>query len=341
MRFEPGFLATAIGTMPHTDPQQASSLVLSHLKDIPAWPQLPKLSPLESMQAQFTVNLPGAVMEGEKLYVDLTRDIDEPLRKLLSDFEAGAIDSYATGPGSAAGLHAFLSADVGTPRAVKGQITGPISCGLSIADQDQRPIIYHDIIADALVKHLRLQAAWQEAQLKTLCPRTIIFMDEPHLSTLGSPFVSITPEQVTGYLEGVLAGIEGIKGIHCCGNTDWPLVLGTSIDVLSFDAFEYAQSLSLYPQEVKAFLERGGAIAWGIVPNNDEALAKETPASLKDRLEETMALTSRKGIPFRQLVSQGLVTPSCGLASMSPEAAVRALELTAELSGMMRQRYGS
>ncbi|MFQ5825714.1 MAG: methionine synthase [Dehalococcoidia bacterium] len=341
MKFEPGLLATAIGTMPHTDPQQACSLVISRLGDIPAWPQLPKLSSLESMQAQFTLKLPGAVMEGDRIYIDLNQDIDEPLRKLLSDYEEKAIDSYAPGPNSAAGLHAFLAADVGTPRAVKGQITGPISCGLSITDQERRPIIYHDIIADALAKHLRLQAAWQEAKLKALCPRTIIFVDEPYLSTLGSPFVSLSREQVTGFIEEVLGGIEGIKGIHCCGNTDWSLLLETSIDVLSFDAYEYAQPLSLYPQEIKAFLDRGGIIAWGIVPNNEQNLARETPASLKDRLEETMALPSRKGIPFPQLVSQGMVTPSCGLASLSPEAAVRALEVTAELSQKMRQRYGS
>jgi methionine synthase II (cobalamin-independent) len=91
--------------------------------------------------------------------------------------------------------------------------------------------------------------------------------------------------------------------------------------------------------EIKSFLDRKGAIAWGIVPNDEQSLAKETTASLKDRLEEAMAPFTRKGAQFRQLLQQGLLTPSCGLASLTTEAAAQALELLAELSAMIRQRY--
>ena len=109
---------------------------------------------------------------------------------------------------------------------------------------------------------------------------------------------------------------------------------------MSFDAYNYAQSLSLYPAEVKKFLDRKGTIAWGIVPNNEESLAKETVASLKDRLEEAMAPFTRKGIRFKQLIEQGLLTPSCGLGAIATdEAAARVLELLAELSAKIRKRY--
>ena len=39
-----GCLPTAIGSMPHTDPAEACSQVSRYLKDIPAWPQLPRRS---------------------------------------------------------------------------------------------------------------------------------------------------------------------------------------------------------------------------------------------------------------------------------------------------------
>jgi len=108
---------------------------------------------------------------------------------------------------------------------------------------------------------------------------------------------------------------------------------------VSFDAYNYAQSLSLYPAEVKKFLDKQGTIAWGIVPNNEESLAKETAASLKDRLEEAMAPFTRKGILFKQLIEQGLLTPSCTLTTLSKEAAGQALELLVDLSAKMRKRY--
>jgi len=173
-----------------------------------------------------------------------------------------------------------------------------------------------------------------------MCRNTIIFIDEPYMSAFGSVGMMLSREKVISLLEEVLGGISGLKGVHCCGNTDWSILLSTSVDIISFDAYSYAQSLSLYPAEVKKFLEGGGTVAWGIVPNEEEALAGESAASLQDRLEEAMAPFTRKGIPFRQMIEQGLLTPSCGLASLDAEEAVaHALELLAELSERIRKRY--
>jgi methionine synthase II (cobalamin-independent) len=66
---------------------------------------------------------------------------------------------------------------------------------------------------------------------------------------------------------------------------------------------------------------------------------KESLPGLRDRLEEAMAPFARDGVKFKQIIAQGLITPSCTLASLSLEAAKRALELTAELSRDLRSRY--
>jgi hypothetical protein len=129
--------------------------------------------------------------------------------------------------------------------------------------------------------------------------------------------------------------------VHCCGSTDWSLLLNTSADILSFDAYNYADSLGCYPAEVKAFVERGGSIAWGIIPNEEEAVARESLGSLNDRLGEAMAPFTRDGLPFKQLVAQSLLTPSCTLASLPIEASVRALELLSELSARVRKKYST
>jgi methionine synthase II (cobalamin-independent) len=75
------------------------------------------------------------------------------------------------------------------------------------------------------------------------------------------------------------------------------------------------------------------------VPNAEDNLNRETVSSLKDRLEEAMAPFTRNGVPFRQLVEHGLLTPSCSLSLMSEEAAARTLELLVELSQEIRKRY--
>ena len=199
---------------------------------------------------------------------------------------------------------------------------------------------YDDILADALAKHLRLKAAWQERVLRELSPNTIIFVDEPYMNSFGSAFVSLSRPQVITLLEEVFKGISGLKGIHCCGNTDWSVLLETSVDILSLDAYNYGYSLSLYPVEVKAFVERGGIIAWGIVPNDEDVLAKETADSLVHRLEETVGALAKKGIDADLLMDRCLVTPSCTLSPLSPQAATNALELTAEVARRLREKYG-
>ncbi|MBC8273822.1 MAG: methionine synthase [Chloroflexi bacterium] len=334
-------LPTAIGTMPQTDPKEACSVVAKYLPDLPAWPQLPKRSHLENMYAQFSEGFPGLVLEGDKILVERSADFDSQLEQLYNAASEDNPDDYGISAEYAAGLHAFLSLKERPPSMVKGQVTGPISWGLCVTDREQRGILYDDLLAEALAKFLRLKAIWQERFLSQVSPNTVIFVDEPYLTSLGTAFVAIPNEQVTNLLEEVFSGIEGLKGVHCCGSTDWSLLLKSSTDILSFDTYNYADSLSCYPAEVKAFLERGGSIAWGIVPNEEEVLAGESVASLHDRLGEAMAPFTRGGIPFKQLVAQGLLTPSCTLASLSPEAAIHALELLAELSDRVRAKYST
>ena len=339
-RLEFGCLPTGIGSMPHTDADEAGSLIMKYLPDIPFWPQLPRRSPKENMVVQFSEGFPGVVAEGDKIHIEASTNFEAELEQIYIDCEQDNAHEYSVSREYAAGLHTFLSRAAGN-RMIKGQVTGPITWGLTVTRQDGLGILYDDTLAETEAKFLRLKASWQENVLRETWPTVIIFVDEPYLVSLGSVFTPIPEEKVPVLLKEVFRGIKGIKGLHCCGNTNWSIVLDTSLDILSFDAYNYAASLSTHSDKVKAFLERGGSIAWGIIPNDEEVLAKESLPNLRDRLEEAMASFTRDGVKFKQIIAQGLITPSCGLNVLSPEAADRALELTAELSADLRSRYAA
>jgi len=334
-------LPTAIGSMPHNNAEEACRLVVKYLRDVPHWPQLPKRSHLENMYIQFSERFPGLVLEETKLFVERNGDFDTQLEHLYTADSEKKTEDYGISDSYAAGLYALSTTKLPVTRIIKGQVTGPISWGLCATDREQRGILYDDLLAEALAIFLRLKAMWQEKFLQTISPHTLIFVDEPYLTSLGTAFVAIPDEQVTTLLEEVFKGIAGLKGVHCCGTTNWSLLLRTSTDVLSFDAYNYADSLSCYPGEVKTFLERGSCIAWGIVPNDEESLAKESVSSLYDRLGEIMSPFTKDGFPFKQLITQSLLTPSCGLAHLSHEASSQALELLSEVSAKMRSKYSS
>ena len=335
-------LPTIIGSMPHTDPVEACSLVTRFLKDIPAWPQLPRRSFLENMYVQYSEGFPGVVVDNDSIYVDTAKDYSKSLEELYNAYLKNDDGKYPFGHDYAVGFYAFLEQPNLRPLAVKGHVTGPLSWGLTVADQNKRSILYDEILGDAVPKLLKLKAAWQEKELQKISKNTIIFVDEPYMASYGSsvaagPFSS--PEKVAEMIDEVFEGIIGLKGLHCCGNTDWSVFFRTKLDILNFDTYNFAESLTLYPDEVKAFIDRGGCIAWGIVPNNMESLTKETVASLQDRLEEALAPFTRNGLDFRDLVAHSLLTPSCTLMPLGEDAAEKALELLTALSAQIRSRY--
>jgi methionine synthase II (cobalamin-independent) len=209
---------------------------------------------------------------------------------------------------------------------------------LTLKDESHQSILHDDTISDAAAQLLRLKAAWEEKELRRASKNTIIFVDEPVMASYGSAFFTLSGERVRHLMEEVLGGISGLRGIHCCGNTDWSVLLGTSVHIISFDTYNFAGSLALYPAEVKGLIERGGAVSWGIVPNTEDALLKESISSLKDRLEDAMAPFARSGVPFKQLKEQSLLTPSCGLAGLPEDGAERVLEMLVALSERMRGR---
>lgn len=335
--FEPACLPTALGSLPFVDPTEACQVMLQFFPDIPAWPQLPRRTFLENMYVQFSEGLPGAVVGDERIFVDLAQ-VDEDLEAFYTAYLGGSVDAGAISPAYAAGLARFLEMQktLAGCAAVKGQVTGPISLGLQVTDQNRRPILYDEVLSDALVKHLALKVAWQERGLRMLCHQTIVFLDEPYLSSIGSAYVALREDHVMACLAEVLEGIGGLRGLHCCGNTDWGLLLNLPIDIVSFDAYNFALPFSIYSDSLKAFLQRGGIIAWGIVPNTAERLAAESTASLVRRLAEAMDLLVAKGIAREDLVRHSLVTPSCGLGTLSPENAAAVCAQTAAVSLQLR-----
>ena len=226
------------------------------------------------------------------------------------------------------------------PLALKGQITGPVSWGLSVIDRNQRPILYDEVLADAVGKHLRLKASWQERKLRQLgeqlgTEHTIMFVDEPYMASFGSRFVSLSRQQVVRLLEEVFAGLRGLKGVHCCGNTDWSLLVNTSVDILSLDAYDYAETLVRYASDVAQFLERGGIIAWGIVPASVLS-QRETVDSIVGRLRQAIDRLADSGVPRDAIMRASLVSPSCTLEALPPGVAEHVLDLTVGVSDQMR-----
>ncbi len=338
--FEPRWLSFVIGGLPYKDPKVAWRAVLERFPQIPSWPQLPRRHRHENMYVQFSEHFPGIAV-GEHVRVVAGEALDEGLKRLYLAYLEDELGHGRMSASYAAGLDLLRRDEVSFPRtpvALKGEVTGPISWGLTVVDETQRPILYDEVLADAVSKHLRLKAAWQERKIRKKAPESIMIVNEPYMASFGSSFVSLSQAQVVKLLVEVLADLQGIKGVHCCGNTDWSLLLRAPVDLISFDAYEYMENLSLYAEDIGEFLEAGGMMAWGIVPAGI-ASENETAETLVARLHEGIDQLVEEGVSEEAILRRGFVTPSCGLGSLAPGLVDHILDLTVAVSREMRARY--
>ncbi|MBA3017663.1 MAG: hypothetical protein FP811_05865 [Desulfobacteraceae bacterium] len=349
--FQANGLPVLIGSLPMDDHTEAVKLVFSYTPEIPLWVQLPVYKE-EGMIAQFLSGLPGLMIEKERACIDTSAGgFGEDLLKFYEDYIAvveGGSDlsgsRFALTKDGAAGFFEFTKQlkVVSVPLvAVKGQITGPVTFCTGMNDQNGKAIFYDEQIRDAAVKLLALKARWQVRELSKFGVPVIIFFDEPALAGFGSSaFISITKDEVAKCFNEVIEAVHsegGLAGIHVCANTDWSLVLGSSADIVSFDAYSFFDRFILYSDHIRKFVESGRILAWGIVPTSKtEDVEKETVDSLVIKWEDKVRELESLGFDRSKILAQSLITPSCGTGSLSLENAKKVLRLTREVSDMLR-----
>ena len=338
---EPCLTTTGIGSVPLADPDEAAAFVFEADVSIPFWPQLPKRDFREQMIPQYAEAMPCVRIE-----TDEGRTVFDPsdrygeLEQFYEAFLSENLEPFAITEQSAAGFHAFERMAGGrTWPVVKGQVTGPITFTTGIADNDKKPLYGDAELRDAAVKLLTRKAQWQIGRLAPLASeRVLIFVDEPVLAAYGSSaYLHISEEDVRGMLGEVFAAIReagAVTGIHVCGNSDWGVVIRSGVDVVNFDAYQYGSTIALYGDDVRALLDRGGSIAWGIVPTTP-AVADETTDSLARRLDECFAALEARGLPRDALRRRAVLTPSCGAGNLSPDEARRVFRLLRELRELL------
>ncbi len=323
MKLKGRFLTTGIGSLPYLDPLRSVKDICSRF-DIPFWPQLPKRGFKENMYVQFAEGLPSLIIDEKtrKIYVDGTKDLSEGLGKIYEVYLSEEYERLAVSKDFAEGFYAFIdNAKQFDPGYVKGQVTGPVSFGLSVVNERGRSIIYDDALREGLIKLLEIKAAWQIRQLKRFFKNIIVFIDEPYLASFGSSFVNIQRQDVILMLNALIDRIHSngaLSGVHCCGNTDWSLLAQTEVDIINFDAYSYSETILLYPKDIMEFLNRGGYLAWGIVPTS-EAVLKESEKTLFNRLSLEIEKLEKKKIPRDLIISRSLITPSCGMGTLSQD----------------------
>jgi hypothetical protein len=348
MTFQPRCLATGIGSFPHPKAEDAVRVILQSIPDAPVWPQLPATDINEQMEVQYSEGLPRVVIDREKarMYIDTSGDYSLDLATFYENFLADNVDHFQITPAFSKGVYALEAAlkSAGRHRPlIKLQTTGPLTFGLTIVDENKRAIYYHAEFIDAIVKVLVMKCRWQIRRFRPLAENVLCFVDEPILSAFGSStYMGVSREDVVAKLREVIEAIQAegaLAGVHCCGNTEWPILIDAGADIISFDAFDFAHTVALYPEPMRRHLEGGKVLAWGVVPTQSAKLQSQTPASLLAKFNEGVAgLAQAAKVDRALVVRQAMITPSCGAGSLPVADSERAFDLLSRISRGLREQ---
>ena len=173
------FLATGIGSLPFLDKQKALNFIIEKFSNhIPFWPQLPKISFLESMHVQFSEGFPGRVIDLDRKNISIDThkpSFIEEFERCYNSINTNQLNYFSISPDYAAGFHEFIKQISDKEfKFIKGQVTGPVSYGMTLLDDKKRPLLFNAELNAIIPQFLGFKAKWQIEELKQVTKASII-----------------------------------------------------------------------------------------------------------------------------------------------------------------------
>lgn len=305
---------TGIGSLPFINLKESIEFIKNNFKDIPFLPQLPKLNFREDMNIQIIENMPNIKLKERKIVFSYS---EEEILNVYQKIEENDIEYFKISRDYGIGIYEMLNIQI-EGLFLKGQVVGPITFLSTVKDEGGKSLIFNEIFEDIFIKLLGMKGLWIAKKIEEKKKIPIIFYDEAVLSSFGSAFFLIDKKRIINIFEELIKFLKKrnnniLIGIHCCGNTDWEILLNLDIDILSFDTFAYYENFLVYWEDIKKFLQKGKIIAFGIVPSTDE-IENVNLEQLKERLHKIFVYFENKGYKIEEVKRQLIFTPSCGMA---------------------------
>ncbi len=324
--------ATAIGSMPGTDPLEAATVVVGELPDLPHLPELPGRGLGTDLIGRATALLVDIAVEvvpsGYRITAhpgaDHRRGVDH-LRRDLDAIEQ-AVERAGT-----------------RPSLLKVQVTGPWTLASEVElPRGHRVLTDQGALRDvteSLAEGLRAHVA--EVRKRTGAD-VLVQLDEPALpavlaGVLQTPSKLATVPAVAepdarDTLAALVDAARDATGrpviVHCCASRPpVALIRDAGADAIALDATLLEGTPAVLTDQLGEVFDDGCVLFLGLVPST----APGTPPTLERLARPALDLVDRLGFDRSLLAERAVPTPTCGLAGASAEWARRALALARDL----------
>jgi methionine synthase II (cobalamin-independent) len=306
--------ATGIGSMPGTDPGEATRTVFGELPDLPHLPELPDRGPGSDMLGRTAALLVDIAVDlqpsGWRLVDRPGQDMRRGRDHLAHDLDVleEVADGYA-GP-------------------LKLQVTGPWTLAAALELHYGDKVVIDPGAVRDLRQSLAEGAARHVAEVRRRVPGAdvVLQVDEPGLPAVLAGRVptasgfgtlpAVDEPLVEAGLAEVLAAAGATPVVHCCaGRPPLALFRAAGARALSYDA-----DLVVDDEALGTAAEAGVSLWPGVVPSTDAKMS-----DLAGTVRPVQKLWQRLGFDPADLAARVVITPTCGLAGASPAHARAAL----------------
>ncbi len=342
-----------VGTLPYDSIKHTTAMMAKLFQKTPFIALLPNLSSSDTLERHFFENLPGIVYGDDNKFIlkTGTKEYNEEMSVLDAvyknpdskdiekfSFEAEFSEKYFQM------IKKFKS-----PNAIIN-MPGPFT-----VSQILTPVAEEQVLADKSYKKMFIQAVCVKAlkimkQINEISPNTvpIVILEEPELGQLSlikRRNEVITNEFVVELISKVVEKLKGygaIVGVQCLGKCDWSIPIKAGVNLISFDAYNNPNNLSIMADKLTKFLAKGGMINWGIVPVTSDNVIKGMKADyLYKRLITTMEGAVHSGIPSDLIYKSAIFSVNGNMDKLSVIFAEKAIMLTKQLISRFVADFGT
>ena len=332
-----------IGSLPYEDDKAATRMMVKLFETTPYLAMLPVANTNENIKYRTLSNLNGVLTKDKKYYLcsnmDKFRQISVKLDTIFNNPTAENLEPYKFDSYFFPKYLQILNRI--KPKETVVNILGPFTMSQILINKSDIQILSDKMYRKFVIQSIAVKALWAIHQIKSASPDTtpLIILEEPLLHKIGNvkrEYEDVTKDVIVNLFAKVIQKIKeyhGFVGIQCFEKCDWQIPLEAGVDVISFDAYNNPNNLTIIAEKINDFLVGGGRINWGIVPVPNEALVKSlTIDEVFNRFIKTIDNLIIAGTSERLTYNSAMVSINGNIDKLPSIFAEKALMLSTQLA---------
>jgi len=339
-----------VGALPYDNIKHTTAMMSKLFSKMPFIASLPNLSSGDTVTDWLFENTPGTIYKNGELKLKIGDEKYEKgiaeLDKAFNNPDSGELDKFCF---HAEFFEKYLQMikKFNSPNACVN-LLGPFTISQMITSTAKEQILADKSYRKLFIQSVCVKALWIIKQIKSVCSDTVpvIILEEPMLSQFGMlkrKDEDITSDLIISLFAKVVEKIKStgaIVGVQCFEKCDWSLPIKAGVGLISFDAYNNPNNLSIIPELITDYLRKGGMINWGIVPVVSDSMVKGLNNDyLYKRLCSTIDGTFLSGVPAELLYKNALVSLNGNTDKLSVMFSEKANMLATHLGSRLASRF--